>query len=115
MMDIILSKLKNKVRFCSVFSDLAIIPDTRKNTFAKKGFQKFITDGFLQRRIKSAVTTIVLVTDKEGAVCFPNLGGEPDMSEMFSSTNHDFREWCQDYFNWCWERSSAFQESKLKE
>lgn len=115
IIDVISSKLKDKIQVRSIFSESAIIPEARKEIFSKRGFQKFITDGTLQRRIKSKVPITVLVTDKEGAVCFPNLDGEPDMSEMFSSSNPNFREWCQDYFYWNWKHSSAFQESKLKE
>jgi len=34
---------------------------------------------------------------------------------MFVSTELEFREWCMDYFEELWKKSSSFQESKLKE
>jgi len=57
----------------------------------------------------------VLVTDKESAVFFPNIEGTTDLSEMFYSSNAKFREWCYDYFIWCWDKGTSFQESKLLE
>jgi len=58
---------------------------------------------------------VVLVTDKESAIFFPNREGTPDLSEMFYGSNAKFREWCYDYFVWCWDTGTSFQESKLLE
>ena len=45
---------------------------------------------------------------------FPNSEGIPDLSEMFYSSDADFRDWCYDFFEQSWKNSSNFQESKLK-
>ncbi len=58
---------------------------------------------------------IVLVTDKESAIFFPNLEGTTDLHEMFYSSDSKFCEWCYDYFISCWDNSARFQESKLVE
>ena len=115
IVDIISSQLQNNVQIRSIFSKSAIIPEVRKTVFEKKGFQKFVTNGLLERRIQNDVKIVVLVTDKEAALFFPNLEGETDLSEMFSSSNTDFREWCSDYFEWCWKNSTSFHELKLKD
>ena len=59
------------------------------------------------------VSVVVLLNEKESCIIFPNPNGEPDMNEMFYSTDHQFHEWCLDYFEHCWKNSNSFQESKL--
>lgn len=114
ILDIVVSKLEKGVKIQSIFSDKAIIPESRKTIFQKKGFQKYISDGILERKIIKDVSVVVLVTDQEAGLCFTNNQGEPDLSTMFTSKNPNFHEWCLDYFNECWKNSSRFDESKLK-
>ncbi len=59
------------------------------------------------------VSVVILLNEKESCVKFPNINGEPDMSEMFYSDDREFHEWCLDYFEYCWKKSTSFQESKL--
>jgi len=115
IIEVISKQLKNDLHIRSVFSDKVIIPEARKKIFEEKDFQKYVKNGNLERRIKKDVTVIVLVSDKESAVFFPNLEGTADLSEMFYSSDPKFREWCYDYFEWCWNNSTSFQESKLQE
>lgn len=115
IIDIISLKLENNIKIQSIFTENAIIPDERQTIFQKKGFQKYITNSMLERKMMKGVSTLVLVTDNEAAVFFPNNQGIPDLSTMFTSINSDFHEWCMDYFESCWKNASSFQESKLKE
>ena len=115
IIEVISKQLKNDIHIRSVFSDKVIVPEERKKIFEEKDFQKYVKNGNLERRIKKNVTVVVLVTDKESAVFFPNLEGTTDLSEMFYSSNPKFREWCYDYFTWCWDNGTSFQESKLLE
>ena len=109
---VISKQLKNNLHIRSVFSDKVIIPEERKKIFEEEDFQKYVKDGILERKMKN-VTVVVLVTEKESAVFFPNHEGTTDLSEMFYGSNAKFREWCYDYFIWCWEKGTKFQESKL--
>ena len=115
IIQVISKQLENNIHIRSVFSDKAIIPEERKKIFEKKDFQKYVKNGNLERKIKKNVTVIVLVTDKESAVFFPNLEGTTDLSEMYYSSDPKFHEWCIDYFTWCWNNGTSFQESKLLE
>ena len=115
IIQVISKQLENNIHIRSVFSDKAIIPEERKKIFEKKDFQKYIKNGNLERKIKKNVTVVVLVTDKESAVFFPNLEGTTDLSEMYYSSDPKFHEWCIDYFTWCWNNGTSFQESKLLE
>jgi len=114
IIDVIHSKLENDIPTRSIFAEKAVIPEERKKIFEEKGFQKYVTSGLLERRIKKDITIVVLITDKDAAVFFPNTSGVPDLRTMFFSSNPDFQDWCFDYFEWCWKNSTSFEESKLK-
>ncbi len=115
IIEVISKQLKNNLHIRSVFSDRVIVSEDRKRIFEEKDFQKYVKNGILERRMKKNVTVVVLVTEKESAVFFPNLEGTTDLSEMFYGSNAKFREWCYDYFIWCWDKGTSFQESKLLE
>jgi len=113
IIDVITSKLGNNVQIRSIFTENAIIPEERAKIFHEKGFQKYVQNGTLERRIKKSIGALVLITEKESAVFFSNMNGIPDLTTMFTSTDPDFHDWCYDYFEWCWKNSTNFQESKL--
>jgi len=115
IIEVISKQLKNDLHIRSVFSDKVIIPEARKKIFEEKNFQKYVKNGNLERKMEKNVTVVVLVTDKESAVFFPNFEGTTDLSEMFYGNDTKFREWCYDYFIWCWDNGTRFQESKLLE
>lgn len=115
IIDVVEEKLDKKIKVHSVFAENAIIPEERKEVFATKNFNKFIKEDLLVRKMIKQVSTVVLLNEKESCIIFPNQTGEPDMSEMFHSTDPQFHEWCLDYFDYCWKNSTSFQESKLNE
>ena len=114
IIDVVEEKLNKKIKIHSVFAENVIIPDERKSVFKTKNFTKFIQEDLLVRRMVDHVSVVILLNEKESCVIFPNINGEPDMSEMFYSDDPEFHEWCLDYFEYCWKKSTSFQESKLK-
>ena len=114
IIDVVEEKLRNKIKIHTVFAENAIVPEERKTIFKIKNFQKFIIEGLLVRRMIKQVSVVVILNEKEACIMFPNQNGEPDMSEMFYSSDPQFHEWCLDYFNHCWDNSTSFQESKLQ-
>jgi len=114
IIDIVENKLKNNIKICSIFVQNAIVPDERKTVFKIKGFDKYIKDGILERKMIKSISVVCLLNEKEACIIFPKLNGEPDMSEMFFSNEPQFHEWCLDYFKYYLENSTGFQESKLK-
>lgn len=115
IIDIVEEKLSKNVKIKSIFSETVIIPDERKEIFEKKNFSKFLKNESLMRKMIKDVPVVILLNEKESGVIFPNLNGEPDMSEMFYSEDKQFHEWCLDYFDHCWKESHSFQESKIEE
>lgn len=113
IIDVVEKKLNDKIMISSIFAKNAIIPEERESTFKTKNFTKFVKDDLLVRKMVDSVSVVVLFNEKESCAIFPNLNGEPDLSEMFYSDDSQFHEWCADYFEYMWKKSSRFQESKL--
>lgn len=112
--DTILKKLQSGVKIKSIFSDSAIVSRDRKKILEKKGFQKFITNEDIKRKMKKNIQILVVLNEKEAGICFPS-DDEVDMSKMFYGKDEDFHDWCLDYFNDSWKDSGSFLESKLRE
>ncbi|KAF6247389.1 transcriptional regulator [Nitrosopumilus sp. b3] len=115
IIDIISNKLEKEIPIKSIFLKNVIIPEDRRKIFEKRQFQKYVTKGILERRMSSVNLIGLFLTDKEAAIFFHNKEGDVDLSEMFSSTEKEFRDWCLDYFENAWKNSTTFQEGKLKE
>ncbi|MBI3623895.1 transcriptional regulator [Candidatus Pacearchaeota archaeon] len=114
LLEPLVKNVNKGVKVKSIFSESAIIPKERKQALEKLGFKKLIEQGLIERKMRNNVQVAVILNEKEACVTFPKFGGELDMSEMFYSDDSAFHEWCLDYFKYCWDNSSVFQESKLK-
>ena len=114
IIDIIAKKLEKKIPIKSIFPDSVVVPEDRKKIFEERGFQKYVSDGILQRRISPTTSVGLLITDKEAGVFFPSHDGEIDLSRMFYSSDKKFIDWCMDYFENSWKNATSFQETKLK-
>ena len=109
------ARTKANVKLSYVASEKSVVPKGRKQLIEKLGFSKLIEKGFIERRMKKNVQTMVILSEKEACVLFPRLDGEADLTEAFYCDKESFREWCLDYFTYCWHNSDVWQESKLKE
>jgi predicted transcriptional regulator len=107
------SKLKQRVKISSIFSDIAVISKERQDLLSKFDFAKYIRGGTLERKMQKGAKIAIVLNEKEAGISFPTSNGEPDMSKMFYGTSESFQEWCLDLFNESWKNSSAFQEAKI--
>jgi len=110
----LVKKLENNVKLRSILSKSAILPKERKQILDNKNIKKLFEKGMMERRLKDSVSTVLIINEKESCLMFPNKSREVDLSEGFYSTSPMFQEWCHDYFNYCWENATSFQENKLK-
>ena len=115
IMEILYNKLKKNVSAHSIFSDTAVIPEERKISLAKYNFKKYLEKDLLQRKMKKDIKVALILNEKESGISFSEIGKQVDISTMFCSSDPEFHEWCLDYFQYCWEGASSFQENKLKE
>jgi len=111
----LVKRIKKGVKFNYIFSESAVVPEGRKSLLKKLGFGKLVEDGLVERKMADNVQTVLVLSEKEACVLFPDQNGESDISEMFYSDDPMFHEWCLDYFRYCWYGSDIFKESKLKE
>lgn len=113
IIDIVEKKLKSGIKISSIFSESTIIPEERKEIFQKKNFQRFISEGKLERKMTNKISIVTLLNEKEACIIFPTKNGKSDLSEMFYSKDPHFHDWCLDYFHHIWNISGSFQEDKL--
>jgi predicted transcriptional regulator len=114
LIDPLVKKLENGVKLRTILSETAIMPNERKGLFDKLGFKKFCENGALERKMKPDVSVVIVLNEIEGLIMFPNKSGDVELSEGFCGSGELFQEWCQDYFNYCWENAKQFHEGKLK-
>lgn len=110
----VVKRAKAGVKVKSLFSIPAIIPEGRRRLLKKLGFDALLEKNVVERRMRKGMTTVVLVSEKEGCVMFPRIDGEVDISQMFYSDDTSFQEWCLDYFHYYWDGAEIFQERKLR-
>ena len=85
-------------------------------TFLKKsGFYDLLNSEKIERRMLKSVNISVILNEHSAGLMFPDSSGNPDLRTMFYSDDEYFREWCLDYFKYCWNISDPFKEFKLKE
>ena len=111
----LIKRVKKGVKFNYIFSESAVVPKGRKSLLKKLGFDKLVEKGLVERKMANNVQTVLVLSEKEACILFPDKNGESDLSEMFYSDDPMFHEWCLDYFRYCWYGSDIFMESKLKE
>ena len=111
----LVNQLKKGTKLQYILSENCTVPEGRKEMMKKLGFQKFIDNGVVERKMSKTVQTAIVLNDKEAFIAFPDLDGDPDLSEIFYGSDHDFHEWCLDYFRYHWNNARNFNESKLVE
>ncbi|RMF28626.1 MAG: ArsR family transcriptional regulator [Candidatus Nitrosothermus koennekii] len=111
----IVDRLNHGVKFSYIFGENTIVPKGRRELLQKFGWNNFMNKGLVERRMIKRVQVMVIVTDKEAGVLFPNKKGETDMNKMFYSRDPLFHEWCLDFFRYTWYASDIFDETKIKE
>jgi predicted transcriptional regulator len=103
-----------KLKCQCVLSESVIVPKGRKAMLKKLNFEELVQDGRIKRRMYK-VQTVVVLNETEACVSFPDLNGKSDITQMFYGTDPAFREWCLDFFRYCWYEGSTFLENKIRD
>ena len=111
----LVDQLKKGAKLQYILAENCTVPEGRKEMMKKLGFQKFIETGVVERKMSKTIQTAIVLNEKEAFIAFPDLGGDPDLSEIFYGDDPDFHEWCLDYFRYYWNNATNFNESKLVE
>ncbi|HMK32875.1 MAG TPA: transcriptional regulator [Nitrosopumilaceae archaeon] len=109
----ITSRVKDGIKISNIFSKNIEVPKERDAMLKKSNWTKMISDGIVKRRMLETVKVCTTITDKEACIFFPDLTGQTDLISSFFSKDEQFLEWCNDYFQYQWERADSFDEKKL--
>ena len=115
LIETVVGRVKEGVRFAYIFASNAVIPKGRAEILQKVGWKNYISKGLIERRMLPQVSVMTIFNEKQGCVLFPGPRGEPDLNTMFYGDSRDFLEWCSDYFAFQWEKAGPFDESKLRQ
>ncbi len=111
----IVNRINDGVKFSYIFGSNTIVPKGRRELLQRFGWSNFISKGLVERKMIDKVQVMVIVTDRESGVLFPDKRGETDINKMFYSKDKLFHEWCLDFFRYTWYSAQSFDESKIKE
>lgn len=113
VLNILINKLKGSPNFHTktIFGENSILDPERDS--ALKVFEPFKRNGQVSQIIMEIVKIGLVVTDKSAFVVFPKYGeSHPDMDMIIYGTNSEFRNWCLDYFNYCWNNEATEMDWK---
>lgn len=113
LIETIAERVNNNVKFCYIFPADVVIPKGRNELLKKLGWKNLISKGIVERRMLDKIKVVTIFNEKESCISFPTLKGEPDLNVMFYSKDASFHEWCEDFFEFEWNRAKLFDESKL--
>ena len=108
VLNVLINKLKGSPNFHTktIFGENSILDPERD--IVLKVFEPFKRNGQISQKMMEIVKIGLVVTDKGAFVVFPKYGeGHPDADMMIYGTNSEFRNWCLDYFNYCWNNEAT--------
>lgn len=108
VLNVLINKLKGSPNFHTktIFGENSVLDPERD--IVLKVFDPFKRNGQVSQKMMKIVKIGLVVTDKSAFVVFPKYGeGHPDMDMIIYGTNSEFRNWCLDYFNYCWNNETT--------
>lgn len=113
LIETIAERVNNNVKFSYIFPSDVVIPKGRNEILKKLGWKNLVSKGIVERRMVDKVNVVTIFNEKESCISFPTLKGEPDLNIMFYSKDESFHGWCEDFFEYEWNKAKLFDESKL--
>lgn len=107
------SRIQNGVKFSYIFPWDPIVPKGRSEILERICWRGLISKGLVERRMLDTVKLVLIFNERQSCVAFPSLKGRPDLNIVYYGDNNEFHEWCEDYFEYQWNRAGVFDESKL--
>lgn len=107
------SRVQNGVKFSYIFPRDLVVPKGRSEILERIGWRGLISKGLVERRMLDTVKLVLIFNERQSCVAFPSLKGRPDLNIVYYGDNNEFHEWCEDYFEYQWNRAGVFDESKL--
>ncbi len=111
----LVARIREGIRFSYIFGYNTIVPKGRREILNNVRWNDYIKKGIVERRMCERVEVMVILTDKQAAVFFPDNKGETDLNHMLFGNDRLFHEWCLDFFRYKWYNSGSFDESRIRE
>jgi len=111
---ILVEKASKNITVFQIHGENTIIPISLKEELSSTKLRKLVLDKKLQRKMIKDVKIAGITNEKESAISFPDLNGTSDIDHGFASSDPQFHEWVNDYFEECWSNSDDYHISKLK-
>ena len=113
--EIMIDKAGSGVEISVIVGHNTIFPKNVAENIAPR-VEKLASKGIIKGEMVEHINIDVYIADNaRAAVMFPNAKGEVDMNTMFVGEDPIFCEWCSDYFDYMWQRSSKpVNRRKLK-
>jgi predicted transcriptional regulator len=106
-------RIKHGTKFFYIVGENTTIPKRSAELLKRVNWQDFVSKGIAERRMIEKVQVMVIITEDQAAVSFPNIKGDPDTNSMFFSKDPIFHEWCLDFFTYTWNNSYEFDKTKI--
>jgi predicted transcriptional regulator len=107
------SRIQDGVKFSYIFPRDPVVLKGRSEILERIGWRGLISKGLVERRMLDTVKLVLIFNERQSCVAFPSLKGRPDLNLVYYGDNNEFHEWCEDYFEYQWNRAGVFDESKL--
>ena len=105
--EIMIDKADSGVEISVIVGHNTIFPKNVAENVAPR-VEKLASKGIIKGKMVEQVNMDIYIADNaRAAVMFPNTKGEVDMNSMFVGEDLIFCEWCLDYFDYMWQRSST--------
>jgi len=102
----LLRKISKGVKYRHIISKGLVEPKNREKILEKFGYYDYIKQGKIKRKTTKSVVIVLILNEKEAGVIFSIDNDEPDLRHMFYGIDSKFHEWCVDFFEYLWKKSS---------
>jgi len=75
---------------------------------------KKVDEKLIEHRMIESVPISIYISHTETGIIFPNLKGEVDMNTLLQSEDPEFRNWCEDVFEYYWSQGGRVNYEKTK-
>lgn len=86
---------------------------SRDETIRRTGWNKLVQSGKINRRMIKKNNINLVLNEKEALICFPDQRGEADLNKALYCADEGSLTWCQELFQYWWDRAVKFDESKI--
>ena len=97
-----------------IMGENTIIPRGRKDLLKRFEWDKYIKNGYVNRRMIKKVDIMMMLSESESLVLFPDYYDKVRLTSALYSKNEKFNDWCHHLFDDVWNHSYEFNEKKIK-